>query len=155
LVIPLQFANKLHGDSWGGEIGSTLEVTSQWRLSGSYSLLEVAFESEPGSTDTISAGRDDGAAPENQFQVHSSLDVTKNVQFNTAVYYVGRVPLYDVPSYLSTDLNVSWQIKEGVVLQVGILNLFDPHHSEYGILPDNAIASETPRTIYAELSYKF
>jgi len=144
----------LHGDTWGGEISSTLQVTSQWRLSGSYSLLEATFENERGSTDTTSAADDQGSAPENQFQLHSNLDITKNIQFNSAVYYVGRVPEFDIPSYFSTDLNVTWQIREGMALQVGVLNLLDSNHPEYGER-QGTIASQTPRTIYAELSYKF
>jgi iron complex outermembrane receptor protein len=154
LVAPLQYGNKVHGDTWGGEISSTLQVTSQWRLSGSYSLLEATFENERSSTDTGSAADDQGSAPENQFQLHSNLDITKNVQFNSAVYYVGRVPEFDIPSYFSTDLNVTWQIREGMALQVGVLNLLDNNHPEYGER-QGTIASQTPRTIYAELSYKF
>jgi iron complex outermembrane receptor protein len=149
LLIPQQWGNNVHGDTWGGEIGSTYEVTPRWRLSGSYSLLEATFE-----TETTTAAGEAGSAPENQFQIHSYLDITKNVQFNAALYYVARVPAFDIPAYFSTDLNITWLIKEGMTLQVGVLNLFDNQHPEFGAA-QGSTASETPRTVYAQVTYKY
>jgi len=154
LLIPQQWGNNVHGDTWGCEIGTTFEVTSQWRLSGSYSLLEAAFETEPGSTDTTTAASEAGSAPQNQFQIHSYLDITKNIQFNAGLYYVGSVAAFNIPSYFSTDLNISWQIKQGLVVQVGVLNLFDNQHPEFGAA-QGSTSSETPRTVYAQLTYTF
>jgi iron complex outermembrane receptor protein len=149
-----RFGNQVHGDTWGSEIASTVEVTPRWRLSGSYSLLEAAFENDPGSTDTTSAANDRGSAPENQFQIHSSFDLTRTVQLNSSLFFVGRVAEFNVPAYFSTDLNVAWQIKEGMSLQVGAMNLFDSSHLEYGS-SGPVHDSQIPLTVYAELTCKF
>jgi iron complex outermembrane receptor protein len=154
LIVPLQFGNKEHGDTWGGEIAGTYEVTPQWRLSGSYSILETALRNDRNSSDSTSAASDNGSAPQHQFQIHSCLDITRNVQFNSALYYVGHVPDFNIPSYFSADLNVTVQIREGMSLQVGVLNLFDAHHPEYSGI-GGSTASEPSRTVYGQLSFKF
>jgi iron complex outermembrane receptor protein len=151
-VVRERFGNRVRGDTWGGEIASTVEVTPRWRLSGSYSLLEAAFEGPGGPTGA--AANDAGSAPQNQFQIHSSFDLTKSVQLNGALYFVGPMPELNVPSYFSTDLNVTWQINEGMSLQVGAMDLFDSSHPEYASIgPPHA--SQAPLTVYAELAWKF
>jgi iron complex outermembrane receptor protein len=152
LVVREMFGNQVQGDTWGGEIASTVEVSPRWRLSGSYSLLEAAFEGNRGPTDT--AANDAGSAPQNQFQLHSTFDLTRSIQLNGALYFVGRVPEFNIPSYFATDLNVTWQIREGMSLQVGAMDLFDNSHPEYGG-SGPAHASQVPLTVYAELTWKF
>ena len=65
------------------------------------------------------------SAPRNQAQIRSYYDITKNVQFNAAVFYVDNVDEYHIPAYVSTDLDVAWQPRESMNFKVGVLNLFD------------------------------
>jgi outer membrane receptor protein involved in Fe transport len=71
------------------------------------------------------------------------------------VFYVGDVNKFNIPGYISTDLNVVWSPRESMQLSVGVMNLFDNHHPEFGVTAGQGVASETPRTVYAALSYKF
>jgi iron complex outermembrane receptor protein len=151
VIIPLTFGNQIKGNSYGSEISSTLQMTEQWRLVGSYSLLQTNFKAS--SPSAVGASAANGSAPRNQAQIRSYLDVTKNLQFNAAVFYVGRVDEYNIPGYISTDLNLIWRPKEAMEVSIGVLNLFDNHHPELGA--SSGIASETPRTFYAAMSYKF
>jgi iron complex outermembrane receptor protein len=158
VVIPLTFANRIAGDTYGGEVETTVQVTDNWRLAGSYSLLETSFHSLRGSTDTTNAIAYENSAPKNQAQLRSYLDITKNLQFNALVFYVGKVGQQAggaIPAYISTDLNFVWQPKESLQVQVGVLNLFDNHHPEFGTTAGIGSESETPRTFYTQLSYKF
>jgi outer membrane receptor protein involved in Fe transport len=118
-------------------------------------LLEASFHTQPGSTDTTSAGADARSSPENMAQIHSYLDVTKNVQLNASAYFTDRVREFNVPSYISTDLNLSWQLSEEMNLTVGVLNLLDDKHPEFGSTGNVSVAGDVPRTVYAQLSYKF
>ncbi len=147
IVIPLFYGNLASGHTYGGEISATCNVTQDWRLIGSYSLVEAKFS----ANDTTDAD----SAPKNMAQIRSDLDVTKHVQFNVAVYYVSSVGEFNIPGYVSTDLNVAWKPTKGLACSIGVLNLFDNHHPEYGTNSIEGVASETPRTLFGQLSYAF
>jgi iron complex outermembrane receptor protein len=147
IVIPLHYGNLASGHTYGGEISSTLSVTPDWRLVGSYSLVKAKFSAnDPTDLDS---------APTNMAQIRSNLDVTRHVQFNAAVYYVSSIGEFNVPGYVSTDLNVAWNPRQDLQCTIGVLNLFDDHRSEYGTLAVEGVASQTPRTVYVQMSYKF
>ncbi len=153
LVIPFTWENEVKGDTFGGEIAATVRMSETWRLEGSYSLLEARFVGPP--QDLVTAQGDQTAAPRNQAQIHSYLDITKDLQLNVGVSYVGRVREYSIPGYISTDLNLVWRPRDSLEFTVGVTNLFDNHHPEFGVVGGQGIASETPRTVYGQVSYKF
>jgi iron complex outermembrane receptor protein len=152
IVLPSSFGNLIAGDTYGGEISATFRVTEDWRIAGSYSLLESTFwytapqgATPPGGP--VSTSSDKGSAPRNQAQIHSYLDITRNLQFNASLFYVGDVNRFSIPGYISTDLNVVWKPWEGMSRSVGVANLFDNHHPEFGSTGNQGAASETPRTV--------
>jgi iron complex outermembrane receptor protein len=153
IVIPLTFGNQINGETYGAEISPAWQVTDRWRLVGSYSLLEAKFEAENKSVIGVAAVQ--GSAPKNQAQVRSYFDVTRNLQFNSGVYYVGRVDAYHLSGYISTDLNLVWRPREAMEVSVGVMNLFDNHHPEFSSSGSEGLPSQTPRTFYAAMSYKF
>jgi iron complex outermembrane recepter protein len=155
VIIPINLANEIEGDTFGSEIATTLDVTDNWRLAGSYSLLEAAFHPTAGSTDTADAKNYEGSAPVSQAQIHSYWDITRNLQLNCGVYFTGRVTEFDIPAYVLADVNVVWRLKNDMEFKAGIMSPFDNHHPEYGVTQGQGLASEPPRTLYAELSYKF
>ena len=153
IVIPLTFGNQINGETYGAEISPAWQVTDRWRLVGSYSLLEAKFQAENKSVIGVAAVQ--GSAPKNQAQVRSYFDVTRNLQFNSGIYYVGRVDAYHLSGYISTDLNLVWHPREAMELSVGVVNLFDNHHPEFSSSGSEGLPSQTPRTFYAAMSYKF
>jgi iron complex outermembrane receptor protein len=155
VIFPTTFGNGIHGDIYGGEIAANVQVTDQWRLAASYSLLHATFERVPGSTDTASVAEFEGSSPRNQAQLHSYLDITKRVHFNASVYFTGNVAEYNVPAFVSTDLNVMWEPRDRMEVKVGVMNLIDNRHPEFGAEAGGGFADEVPRTFYAQVSYSF
>jgi iron complex outermembrane receptor protein len=155
VVFPSRFGNGIHGDTYGGEIAANARVTEAWRLAASYSLLHATFERSPGSTDTTSAASDSGSAPRNQAQLHSYLDITRQLHFNAGVYFTGGVRQFNIPAFVSTDLNVMWEPREGMEITLGVRNLIDNRHPEFGTESGQGDGDEVPRTFYAGLAYNF
>jgi iron complex outermembrane receptor protein len=156
IVLPLNWDNAIAGDTYGGEISATARVTDSWRIVCSYSLLQTTFWTTSSSpSDATTALADEGSAPQNQAQIHSYLDITRNLQFNASVFYVGDISRFNIPGYISTDLSLVWKPKESMECSIGVTNLFDNHHPEYGVTAGQGIASETPRTLYVQMSYQF
>jgi iron complex outermembrane receptor protein len=155
VIFPSRFGNGINGDTYGGEIAANVQVTENWRLEASYSLLHATFERVPGSTDTTSVATDSGSSPKNQAQLHSYLDITKRLHLNTGVYFTDRIAQYKVPAFVSTDINLMWEPKDGMELTVGVTNLVDNRHPEFGVTASQGLAGEVPRTVYVQASYSF
>jgi iron complex outermembrane receptor protein len=154
LIIPAAWDNSVSGDTYGGEVSATVRMADTWRLQGSYSLLEARFGA-PDPGDLATAKEIAGSAPRNQAQIHSYLDLTRDLQVNVGVLYVGRDREYNVPAYVSTDLSLVWRPKDSLEFRAGVTNLFDNHHPEFGTSGGQEVATETPRTVYAQASYRF
>jgi iron complex outermembrane receptor protein len=154
VIIPARLANAERGFTTGLEIASTVAVNDRWRLAASYSLLYTKLEAVPGYAN-VNFQTDNGAAPRNQAQLHSYLDITRQLHFNAGLYFVDRVPEFQIPAYVSTDLNLTWEPQDGLELMVGVNNLVDNNHPEYGTTANQGYADQVPRTVYAQVSWSF
>jgi iron complex outermembrane receptor protein len=154
VIIPARIENGERGYTTGIEVASNLTVTDRWRLAGSYSLLFTKLEASPGAPNS-NYQADDGAAPRNQAQLHSYLDITRQLHLNAGVYFVDRIPEYQIPAYISTDLNVTWEPREDLELMLGVSGLVDNNHPEYGTTANQGYADQVPRTVYAQVTWRF
>ncbi len=155
VIFPNTFGNNIQGDTYGGEIAANVQVTERWRLAASYSLLHATFERVPGSNDTTSAAQYSGSSPRNQAQLHSYLDITKRLHFNTGVYFTGSVPEYNLPAFTAVDLNVMWEPIDAMEVSIGVMNLLQNRHPEFGTSFGQGFADQVPRTVFAQVSYRF
>jgi iron complex outermembrane receptor protein len=152
LLVPLSISNNLYGHSYGTELAANWNVTDRWRLSGSYTWLQLDIHhSRPDPLGQ--AAFDNHGSPHNQFQVHSYLDVLKNVQLNAGAYYVERIA--GVPSYIRMDVSVVWRPVDGLEVSVGVQNLLDNRHPEFADYRVINVPSEVPRTFYGELTWRY
>jgi iron complex outermembrane recepter protein len=142
--------NQAEGHSYGGELASTWRVRDNWRLVGSYSFIQGQFEGPAGAR----APEYVDSAAEHQFQLRSYYNLTKSLSFNAALFFVDAVEQNSTPSYARFDLNVAYQPTEQLELTVGVANLFDDRHPESGGEGSNVL-SEVPRTVFAQLNYRF
>jgi iron complex outermembrane recepter protein len=119
----LTFRNRGEAESYGAELAATWRVAPNWTLRGSYSVIEIN-EQRPAS------GTPEGGAPQQQAQLRSALDITDNLEFNAAIYYVDNIPVLNVRHYLRLDLGVTWRITENFDIAVWGQNLLDAAHRE-------------------------
>jgi iron complex outermembrane receptor protein len=155
VVFPQRINNNIAGDTYGAEIATNVQVTNNWRLAGSYSFLNATFETVDGSRNTVTASSYAGSSPQNQAQIHSYMDLTKRLHFNASVYFTGQVTDFAIPAYISTDLNIVWEPKDGVRLTIGVMNLLDSNHKEFGVTQNQGVSDEIPQTFYAQVSLNF
>src|SRR5438094_7919943 len=100
----------------------------------------------------------EGRSPRHQAQVHSLLDLTRNLQFDTAVYYVDNLPSLrvPVPGYVRLDFRLGWRPNRNLEVSLVLQNLLDNHHPEFGNSPENFdVATEVRRSIYGMASWRF
>ena len=154
LVIPTRFSNQMRGETYGLEAAVRKSVLERWKVSASYTWLEMQLHRDSSSRDNR-AEEAEGASPEHQFQVRSYLDLPWNLQFDTAAYYVGPLPALRVPSYTRVDARIGWTPQRVWSVSVGLQNLLDGRHPEFFAPNGGFVRSEVRRSIYGKVTWRF
>ena len=154
LLVPVALNNGIFGETFGAEIAATWTVTPIWRLTGSYSWLDMQLHHLSGTSNTMETIFE-GTSPRNQAQIHSYLDITKNVELNASAYYVDNLHTGRIPAYTRFDAGITWRPRENLAISVAAQNLFRSQHSEFNSGLFFTAPTQVPRTYYASLSYQF
>lgn len=133
VVLPFFFGNTAGAHTYGAEVFANWNVTSRWRISAGDSAIHLNVILDPGSQDTDERERADNT-PENQVQVRSQLNLTRNLEWDSAAYYVGH--LRDggngpVPAYTRVDTRLGWRMGRHIELSLAGQNLLAPRHAEF------------------------
>jgi iron complex outermembrane receptor protein len=156
VVVPLLFDDRAHAHNYGAEIFASWSITRRWQLSPGYSYLQMHVAGDPTSQDS-SAGAIAYESPKHQFQFHSLLNLTRRVEWDTALYHVGQ--LVDTgngptPSYLRLDTRIGWRVGESLEFSVTGQNLQWSAHAEY----HDAFAvlhSLAQRSVIGKVTFRF
>ena len=122
--------NIMDGETYGLEIDSKIDLTSNWRLYISYSYLKLFLHS---SKKTLYLGEDlEKLWPTHILSLRSRYELPKNFFFDFRIRYVDKIKGYSIPAYWATDLRLAWHPNDHLELSVVGQNIFDPKHPEFG-----------------------
>jgi iron complex outermembrane receptor protein len=155
LVTPITFGNGLYGETHGIEIFANWKVAGFWTLSPGYSFLSAHLHRFAGSQDFTDTAETEGSSPDHQAQLRSSVSLPRNIQWNTAVYFVNRLPALALPSYTRLDSSLIWDAGEHVSLSVVGQNLLHNLHLEYPAPEDTVLPGQMRRDAYAKIAWSF
>jgi iron complex outermembrane recepter protein len=155
IILPAVFSNGLYADSHGVEIAANWNVTDKWRLSSGYTLLVESLWLAPGARPTAQNDTSVGDMPRNQFQIRSYLDLPANLQLDSSLEYVSRLPAQAVPSYERFDGRLAWHPTPALEFSVVVQNLFDGNHVEFLRTELGEQPTAIPRSSYAEILWHF
>jgi len=150
VVVPLTFQNNTSAETYGAEISGEWHVTENWKLTASYTFLQEHLNPQPAYNND----------PQNQFQIHSYLNLPQHVELDGAVFYVDPInPLLgnvstSIPSYLRMDFGVTWRPTRTLELGVFGQNLLDGNHAEFTNYK-TTILTEIPRSIMGRITWRF
>ena len=150
IEVPIQIQNRGSAETYGVELASHWRATDWWRLTASYTWLNMQVHFHNSTDPTMPEGEN----PRHQAQLRSSLDLPGHVQFDAAAYYVDSLSSYGLGSHVRLDLRVSWQPVPHLDLSVGAQNLLDNQHPEFG-RTIGVGTSEVPRTYYGKFTWRF
>ena len=151
--------NDLYGHTYGVEISATWKVADWWRLQPNYTYLHMSLHAHPAglippdSNPTVS--QIEGSNPQNQFSIHSSMDLPQGVTFDTALRYVDNLPYFNIASYFELDARLGWRINKHWELAIVGQNLLHDHHAEFASTEVMTQATETPRSVYGTITWRF
>jgi iron complex outermembrane receptor protein len=129
--IPLTVANLLEGQTYGAELSADYQPSTQWRLSGGYTLLHVNLRPKPGSRDPF-GGRLDSRDWNHQVFLRGSLTLPANLELDGTVRRIARLTSQQVPAYTELDMRVGWRSSSALDLSLIGHNLLHDSHGEFG-----------------------
>ncbi len=149
LVVPLALDNKAHAFNYGAEIDARWDVHSRWRLRSGLSLLQMNVSLDPDSHGV--AVTNPGRVPGWQFQIHSWLDLTHRVEWDTSLAVVAASQLN--PGYQRVDTRLGWRFGESTEISVTGQNLLTPRYAEH---PDDWLRHTLiERAVFGKITWRF
>ena len=130
LVVPTLFQTNASGHTCGGEIFANWNVTRRWRVSPGFSFIHMNVVGDSSSQDP-DAGEIVTQTQARQFQVRSFLNLTRRLDWDTALSYVGKLGAGPTPSYTRVDTRFGWRIGESLEIGIAGQNLLTPRHAEF------------------------
>ena len=131
LILPVTFANGLHGNTHGIELAGDLRPVSWWRWTANYSYLRVQMTRDPGSADVSQERRYEGLSPRHQVDLHSSLDLPRGVSVDWFLRYNSELPAGPVPAYATSNVRVAWHPLPQLEVALVGQHLHRPRHLEW------------------------
>ena len=150
LVIPAIYDNKLYGKSFGAEVAATWMPTTNWKLLATYSWLDMALKARASSSDSRFV-EDETSTPRHQASVHSSYNLTRQIESDTSIRFVDRLVTQGTPGYTEVNSRLSWRLAPVEFSLVGE-NLLRARHLEYN-QADGNVHSWVRRSIYGQIRW--
>jgi outer membrane receptor for monomeric catechols len=155
LVLPLIYANLMHGETHGTEIVVNWQATDRWTLSPGYAFEQLHMHLAPTSHDTTSVSGAQGSSPVNAAQLRSHLALAHGMAWDTSAYFVGRLTDPSEPSYTRLDSGLSWEFGERIGLSLVGQNLLRDRHEEFVDTTESAKTTLIKRSAYAKVEWRF
>ena len=146
-------SNGLEGEGYGLEATLSWQASPTWRLDASYSWLDNQLHLKPGSGDAVREAQIEGTSPEQQFQLHSHLDLRRDLELDAYLYCVDELPALGVAGYARLDLRLGWRPNDDLELSIALRNLLDDRHPEFAT--NETVGGEVPRTAFAKVTWSF
>jgi len=151
--IPLLYDNKAGAVTYGGEVSLRWNANSRWRISPGYSYLHATIRQDPYSQGSVGFSLATGF-PQNMFQVRSSLNLWRRMEFDQSLYYTARLPGGSIPGHARLDLRLARRLGESAQISLVGQNLLRPRTTEYGDTY-SIIGTQSVRSVYAQITWKF
>jgi len=161
---PGTYDNKMKARGWGTEVVGNWRPTDYLQFTTVYTWMKVKTRLKSGSTDPISLATGD-STPEHQVQLRTRVDLPWNVQLDSNLFWVGKLPnetifspggqdVVPVDDYFRLDLRLGWQPRPGVDVSFVGQNLTEKNHAEFGNQQFSA-ASLSPRAYFGKVTWNY
>jgi iron complex outermembrane recepter protein len=154
LVVPNYTASNISGETHGLELLAKGHPTPIWDLSASYTLFEIHLHQSASSLDFGTAPESEGSSPTQEFQIHSLLNLPHKLEFDSALFHVGKLIGPGIKAYTRLDLSVGWRPNPAFELSGGGRNLLQAEHYEFGS-GELVQAEPVGRSAYLKANWRF
>ncbi|HET9010768.1 MAG TPA: TonB-dependent receptor, partial [Gemmatimonadaceae bacterium] len=133
LLFSSTYQNGIEAVSDGFEVAGDFRPTSWLRTRGAYALFSIDTRTRPGyPEDQLNLRAYQDSVPRHQGWAQASLTLPGRLEVDYVQRAVGRLVFNGVPSYVTGDARVGWEVAKGVTVAVAGQNLWAPNHVEFG-----------------------
>lgn len=155
-----QVGNGLYGETYGVETTARWQFKPWWRLIGSYAFARVQLHVKDNVADLTSEDLFEDDHPRHQANLRSLMDLGGGVQLDAWLRFVDDISTaeadHSFDEILELDLRLSWQATSALQFELVGRNLLDDRHGEYGSsVIYRTRTTETPRSVYAQLTWQY
>jgi iron complex outermembrane receptor protein len=137
-LVPVRSFNAMDGAAYGGEAAVEWFPRPWWRISTSYSFLELRLDASAQALSPEAAAEVERASPRHQAALRSWLDLPHGFALDAALRWVDELPAgadpavaERTPAYASLDLRLGWSAWKRLRMSVVGQNLLQGHHTEF------------------------
>jgi len=146
-------SNLGYGEAYGLEIEAKYTPYKNWLLIANYSLVELDFHLDENSNDTTLDGEED-QTPEQQINLLSRYNFTKNLELDLNLSFVDELPDYDIDEQIRFDMRLGWKPIENMSLSLVGQNMFGSSSVEFDPFLFGS-KSEVDKSYYLKMEVKF
>ena len=133
LIIPVYMSNKLHGRTYGFEVGVQWRLTDYWSLKLGYANLTYRLYRDPDSKDPFNFHSDSTSnTPRHQVNIATSIDLPRGWHLGAYLYVIDRLYGMDfIPGYYRLDVAVGWNVSDNLTVSLSMQNLLKRKKREF------------------------
>ncbi len=154
LLAPLKPKNRAEATTRGIEIAADYAPLSWWLLRGSWSLLDVDVTHAPRGIG-IPTNDLEGDTPQQQASLQSHIDLPRNLEFDTTLAWVDRLPTFNVDDYWDLEMRLAWRPIPDLELSLVGQHLLDKRRNEFGGRFVNTDQTSVERALYGRIEWRF
>lgn len=124
--------NLMEGSTLGLETWATYQVSDRWRLMAGATFQDKNLRLKSGSWGLNGGPAAEGNDPSATWQLRSTFNAGDRWEFDAMLRHVARLPKPEVPAYTVLDVRVGWRPASWLDLSLGMQNLLDKEHAEFG-----------------------
>ena len=148
--------SQLRGETYGVETVANWQAHDHWRLTASYTHLNMQLHLQPGSTAAAAgAVAAERQSPRHEVALRSRLDLTRTVEFDTNYRFVDSLPALGVAAYHSMDLRLGWRPRKHLEFALVGQNLLNSAHAEFRTGFVAPVPKEIERSVYGKVTWRF
>jgi len=146
--------NNLFGETYGVELSAKWQPTEDWKLTASYSFLEMQLHTRKGSVDNVSE-KEEGNSPNQQLNLLSVYRLNPDLTFSLFGRYVDKLPSKNVKDYVELDAGLEWKVRKDFELSLVGRNLLNDEHTEFIPSLIKTTATKVERELYLKAQWHF
>ncbi|MCF8495592.1 MAG: TonB-dependent receptor [Alphaproteobacteria bacterium] len=151
-MFPVQIVNGMTGETWGAELASSWRVTPSFKISGTYTFLNMFLHVRDNHGYNLETAED--ISPHHQASLRASWNIHPRLSLDTSAYYVDQLSQADVHDYVRLDLNLGWRIDDTLRVNLTGQNLLQDSHREFSS-PTALNAAEVERSVFGKMTWEF
>jgi len=153
LVVPFVPGNRMRGASYGLELSANWKPVDRWKVTGSYSRLDMHLHLLPGSNAFTSAD-DQKQSPRHQMQIHSYLDLPHRFELDAACYFSSARPTWNISPHARADIRLGRRFGEHAEISVVGQNLLAYKQLE-SIAESELPPTSIRRSFFGQMLWRF